>query len=72
MWSDRDPIAVELRAERMRQGLTLQEVAHLMGWATSAPLYRLEKGTCKPTLGTLRRWSRVLGREVGLLPVERR
>lgn len=66
MWNDRDLIVRELRAERHRQGLTSSEVARRMGWKTHAPLHKLESGRSLPTLGTLRKWARALGRDVVL------
>lgn len=72
MWSDRDPIVVELRMERQRQGLTLKQVASRMGWSVHGPLFKLESGMREPNLRTLRRWADALGRDVGLLPPKER
>jgi len=64
-------LVARFKALRESQGLTLAEVAGLMGIDAPA-LSRLETGkTLNPTLATLHKWAEALGQklEIGLSPV---
>lgn len=66
--ADRDPIVVELRKERMRQGISQHELARRIGYATHGPLQQMEIGNRSCKLSVLRRWARALGRDLALTP----
>lgn len=61
-----DPLAQRLRAERIAQGRTLQDVAESAG----VPLQTIgiwELGVTSPTLRSLRRWVSALGFDLDLI-----
>ena len=66
LWSEREAayrVARELIRLRKQQGLSQSEVARRAGLKQPA-IARLESGAVKPTLDTIQRVARVLGRHV--------
>lgn len=61
-----EPILDELRAERLRRGLSQRAVARLIGRSTYQTVYQWESGLNNPTLANLRAWADVLGYDVTL------
>ena len=54
------PLGVGIRAERLRQGLTLAQLAERAGLSPSA-LSQIERGVTDPSIGSLRRIATALG-----------
>ena len=66
LWNEREAayrVARELLRLRKKQGLSQSEVARRAGLKQPA-IARLESGAVKPTLDTIQRVARALGREV--------
>jgi transcriptional regulator with XRE-family HTH domain len=61
-----DPIAAVLKAERHRQGLTLQQLGTRLGRSTHQSVWQWESGHNSPTLRVLREWAKALGYDVTL------
>ena len=59
-----DPIVSVLRIERIRQGLSLKELAYAMGRQSPQTIWQWESGTNYPRLDNLRQWADALGFEV--------
>ena len=51
-----------LRTWRTAAGMSLADVAKLMGWASSAAVHHHESGRTPPNASTLRRYSEIYGR----------
>lgn len=64
----RDALVRALRAERIRQGLTQDELAAAMNMYDGRPVSDLECGRTSPTLHTLLRFTTALGMEIQLVP----
>lgn len=62
-----DPVVVALRAERIRRGWTLRQVAELAGCAFSS-IHHAEVGKRSPTLALLRAWADALGMDLATVP----
>jgi transcriptional regulator with XRE-family HTH domain len=56
-----DPIVAALKAERKRQGLSLERLGKRMGRHTYQTVWQWESGTHAPTLASLRAWADALG-----------
>jgi DNA-binding XRE family transcriptional regulator len=62
-------LILELAAERERQGLSQEKVAEALG--TKQPnVARLERGAVDPKHTTLVRYAALLGKRIGLQPIE--
>lgn len=62
-----NPIPAALRAERQRQGLTLQQLGERMGRASYQTVWQWENGT-DIRLSSLQEWASALGMKVTLGP----
>ena len=61
-------IAEFLRVERKRQGLTLQDLAAMLGASGHSVICNWEAGRSMPNFETLTAWAAALGFDVGLFP----
>lgn len=61
------PLIVELRNARVRQGMTQDQLAALIGTSQSA-ISDFENGVRLPTLRTFERIATILGYDLGLVP----
>ena len=52
-----------LRQERLRRGLTVEQAARMAGWKSPAILYELESKEGNPTVATIERYASALGLE---------
>jgi len=62
-----DPILDTLRAARVRQGLSQQEVGQMIGRQTYQSIQAWENATNSPSLDNLRAWAASLGYSVELV-----
>lgn len=63
-----DPIVIQLREERIRAGLTLQQLAERLVLASHAHLSTLENGHRSPSLNKIRTITDALGLDIMLVP----
>lgn len=66
-----DPILAELRAERIRRGLTLQALGEQIGRRTHQSVWQWERAITNVTLRCLRDWAGALGYDVVLIKREK-
>jgi transcriptional regulator with XRE-family HTH domain len=64
---DRSRLIGQLKAERKRRGLTLQQLGERIGRSTYQTIWQWENGT-SPTLHNLCQWADALGFDVALVP----
>lgn len=62
-----DPIVEELKAERHRQGVSLQRLGEQLGRKSYQTVWQWESETHDPSLSNLRQWAGVLGYELRLV-----
>ena len=62
-----DPIATELRNERLRRGWSQTYLSQLLGRQTCQTVYRWEQGIHDPCLSNLSDWADALGYDLVLV-----
>lgn len=62
-----DPIIDQLKAERKRRGLTLQQLGEQIGRKTYGAVWQWESRTHDLRLSNLRQWADALGYDVALV-----
>jgi transcriptional regulator with XRE-family HTH domain len=60
----------DLRAARLEQGMSQQDLVLKLGMNSQSGFSRIERGFHSPTLVTLSNWANALGFEVTLRPKE--
>lgn len=64
-----DAIIEQLKCERLRRGLTMQQLAESIGRKSYQSIWKWESRTQDPGISNLRRWAAALGYRILLAPL---